>query len=88
MFKVTQEEILKQIEDVEIDRRDAAKQMAFHKKAAMEAESRLIEANLIKEKLKEQLRVLRHRTISVELTLREQDIAEFKAKLPELMKKI
>ncbi len=85
---ITEQDILQRITEVEVDQKEARGLVAFHKKAAIDAETQLIAANLKYESLKEELRVYRNQHPKKELTYREKDIEEFRQKLPELMKKI
>lgn len=63
-------------------------QIAFHKRAVLEAESLLIEANLRSEKLKEQLRINRNTTVSYEKTHEEKIIEAFRLRLPAILEKL
>jgi len=84
----TEQEILSKIKEIQVEQNDARCSVALHKKAAVEAESRLIAANLQLDKLNEQLRLARLRNPIQEETTREKDIREFKDRLPEILKKI
>lgn len=84
----SEEEILKQIKEIEVERSGARTQVAYHKKAVVDSESRLISANLTIEKLQEELRRCRLASPIQPPTIRELDIAEFRKKVPELMKRI
>lgn len=85
---IKEQDILNQIKESELEQKEARGLVAFHKKAAVDAESRLIAANLRIAKLQEDLRVLRVQNPIQEETSREKDIREFKERLPEIMKKI
>lgn len=85
---MTEEELMALLNEVAIVQKDARAQIAFHKRAILEAESTLIEANIRSEKLKEQLRIRRVTTVSYEQTHEEKIIEDFKLKLPELLEKI
>lgn len=84
----TEQEILKAIAEVELKQKDARNLITFHKKAAIDAESDLIEANLHRERLAEQLRRLRLSTVRHDLSKEDIELEEFRARLPELLKKI
>lgn len=84
----SEEEILKQIKEAEVERSGARTQVSYHKKAVVDSESRLIAANLNIEKLQEELRRCRLASPIQPPTTRELDIAEFRKKVPELMKRI
>ena len=58
------------------------------KKKLLAIESQLIEVTLKKERLNEELRLLRNSTVSQEITERQNDLERFRAVLPELMKKV
>lgn len=83
-----EQELLKQIKDQETEQKEARQLVAHHKKGVVEAESRLISANIQIERLREELRVLRVQNPIQEETSNERDIREFKERLPEIMKKI
>lgn len=85
---MNEEQILQAIKEVALEQKEARDQVSFHKKAAVEAESRLIAANLHRERLNEQLRVYRLITPRYEETPRDRDIAHLREVLPELLKKI
>lgn len=85
---MTEEELMILLEEVAIVQKDSRAQIAFHKRAVLEAESILIEANLRSEKLKEQLRINRITTVSYEKTHEEKSIEAFRLRLPELLEKI
>lgn len=84
----TQEELLKKIADSELEQKSARNRMSMLNKELMNAESHLIFCNLTTERLVEELRMLRAKTIDRTPDLREQDIEEFRAVLPALLKKI
>jgi len=79
---IAEQKILAAIKEAEVEQKEARSQVAFHKRAADEAESRLIAANLRYERLIEELRVYRITTPRVEETPYDREIAEFKEKLP------
>lgn len=84
----SEEELLAMLNEIALIQKDARAQIAAHKRAALEAESVLIEANIRSEKLKEELRIYRITTVSYEKTIEEKNIDDFKLRLPELLKKI
>lgn len=86
--KEKEKEILQAIEENSLEQKEAKDQVAYHKKAAVDAESRLIAANIRASNLKEELRVYRITTPRYEETPRDREIAELREKLPELLKKI
>ena len=88
MTPITEQEILAAIKEVEVEQKEARQAVAFHKKAAVDAETRLIAANLQFEKLKEQLRVYRIVTPRHEDTPRDAEIERFRTILPDLIKKL
>ncbi len=79
---ITEQEILAAIKEIELEQKEARASVAFHKKAAVEAESRLIAANLRFENLNEQLRVHRVTSVRKEATAYDREIEEFRKKLP------
>lgn len=83
-----EQQILQAIKEIAIEQKEARDQVSFHKRAAVDAESRLIEANLQRERLNEQLRVWRLTTPRYEETPRDREIAHLREVLPELLKKI
>lgn len=85
---MNEQEILAAMDEALLERKEAKDRIAFHKKAAVDAESDLIAANLRYERLKEDLRVFRITNPIQEETPREKEIAIFRERLPELLKKI
>lgn len=85
---ITEQEILAAIKEVELEQKEARQAVAFHKKAAVDAESNLIAANLKYEKLKEQLRVHRVVTPRYEETPRDTEIERFRELLPSYLKRL
>ena len=83
-----EQQILQAIKEIALEQKEAREQVAYHKRAAVNAESRLITANLQRERLNEQLRVWRITTPQYEETPRDRDIAHLREVLPELLKKI
>lgn len=85
---MNEQEILKAMNEAQTERKEAKDRIAYHKRAAVDAESDLIAANLKFERLKENLRVFRITNPQQEETPRDREIAAFREKLPELLKKI
>lgn len=85
---ITEQEILDQIKETEVEQKEARSLVTFHKKAAIDAESQLIAANLKAERLKEQLRVFLLKYPHKEETHEEKELREFRIRLPEILKKI
>lgn len=83
---ITEQDILNQIKEIEVEQKEARGLVTFHKRAAIDAETRLIAANLKAESLKEQLRVHRITTPRHEETDQDRDLIRFRSKLPELLK--
>jgi hypothetical protein len=83
-----EQEILAAIKEVEVEQKNVRSLVERYKRALLDAESDLIAANLLKEKLVEDLRVHRITTVKVEKSHRDLEIEAFRAKLPELLKKI
>lgn len=84
---ITEQEILKAIEEAEQEQKAARLNVSSCKRAVMDAETRLIEANLHQEKLVEDLRVWRCTTVRYEPDARDHAIEDFRAKMPDLKKK-
>lgn len=84
---ITEQEILKAIAEAELEQKEARGLVAFHKKAAVDAESRLIAANLHREKLAEDLRVWHNTTVKHELDARDREIEAFRAKMEDFKKR-
>ncbi len=85
---ITEQEILDKIKETELEQKEARSLVTFHKKAAIDAESQLIAANLKAERLKEELRVFRLKYPRKEESYEEKELREFRVRLPELLKKI
>jgi len=83
-----EQEILDKITEANAERHEARTLIAFHKKAAVDAETLLIAANITLESLREELRVFLLKYPHYEETHNEKDIREFRERLPEIMKKI
>jgi len=82
------QELLEKIKEAELARNEAYQQMTFHKKAWVEAETRLISASILKDKLIEELRVFHATSVNEDTSQRDKEIEEFRLKLPELLEKI
>lgn len=79
--------ILAAIKEAEIEQKDARKQVDNLKTQILNAETRLIAANLLREKLVEELRVCRNTTVRYEETPRDREIAAFRAKMEDFKKR-
>lgn len=85
----TPEEILIQkIEEVEVERVNARSRIAKAKREAVDAESDFIEHSINKDRLIEQLRVVRITTVDYSKTKEEKDLDRLRSIMPELLKKI
>ena len=85
----TPEEILiHKIEEVEVERVNARLRIAKAKQEAVDAESDLIEHSINKDRLIEQLRVVRITTVDYSKTKEEKDLDRLRSIMPELLKKI
>jgi hypothetical protein len=83
-----EKQLLQKIKEAEVEQVNARQRIVDIKRAAMDAETLLIECNLHQERLVEELRVLRLRAVDREPTPDEKDIARFRLVLPDLLKKI
>lgn len=84
-----EESLLQQLKEMESLRAEAVDKHAQAKKAVMDAETRLIEITLRRDRVKEQLRMWRYANVDdMETVDREEDIERFRKVLPELMEKI
>ena len=84
---MTEEELVVNIENIDIELKNAKLALAAAKRAAVDAESIYIEIKLKKERLVEELRVCRAAKVNRELTHQEKDVERFKKALPELLLK-
>ena len=84
---MTEEELVVNIENIDIELKNAKLALAAAKRAAVDAESIYIEMKLKKERLVEELRVCRATKVNRELTHQEKDVERFKKALPELLLK-
>lgn len=82
------EELLQELDALNSTAQDLRHSLSQLKKYVIDVESRLIETTLKRERVIEQLRVLRNSTVSTEITERQNDIDRFRRILPDLMKKI
>ena len=82
-----EQEILAAIKDAESQQNEVRQQLERLKTATLNAESDLIAANLLREKLVEELRVLRQTMVKVEDTPRDREIAAFRAKMEDYKKR-
>lgn len=83
---MTESELLELIAAADIELHNATLAVCTAKRKVTDAETMYLESKLAKERLVEQLRVKRLRSIDVELSHREKDIARFKEALPNLLK--
>jgi hypothetical protein len=81
---MSEEEILSQLEEAELDWIEAKRKIAFSKKLLMHAETLLIEIKFRKDNLTEALRVFRNTTPIQPLSLRELEIERFRKDNPEV----
>lgn len=88
LLAITEQEILNEIKEIAVEQNLARTKVAFHKKAAVDAESDLIAANLSMERAREKLRVFHMTHPKKEITPRDREIESFKEKLPELLKRL
>jgi hypothetical protein len=80
--------LLEKIKEAEVEQVSARMRIVELKRNIMDAETNLIECNLHQERLVEELRVLRLRTVNREQTPEQKEIERFRLVLPELLKKI
>lgn len=80
--------LLSKIEELEIEQVNARLRIAKAKREAFDAESDLIELSINKDRLIEQLRVIRVSAIDYSKTKEEVDLDRLRAIMPELLKKI
>lgn len=87
---MTEEErtLLKEIEDAELDKKEASARMAHHKSQWITAETDVIAARNKLLVLKERLRVHLSKFPHPEETFREREIREFTERLPDLLNKV
>ncbi len=86
---MNEEELLQQIAEADSEYRMALSKVNELKKTLLDAETVLININLHRARLREQLRVWRNQNVDdMETTDREEDIARFRKVLPELLKKV
>lgn len=83
-----EEMLIQKIEEVEVERVNARLRIAKAKREALDAESDLIEHSINKDRLIEQLRVVRITTVDYSKTKEEKDIDRLRSIMPELLKKI
>ena len=83
-----EEMLIQKIEEVEVERVNARLRIAKAKREALDAESDLIEHSINKDRLIEQLRVVRITTVDYSKTKEEKDLDRLRSIMPELLKKI
>lgn len=82
-----EQQILAAIKEAESQQKEARKSVERAKADFVAAESDLIAANLLREKLVEELRVFRNTTPRHEETPRDREIAAFRAKMEDYKKR-
>lgn len=88
LLTTLEDNLLFKIKELESEQLEARAKISKAKKEISEAESDLIEHTLHKEKLIEQLRLLRNQTVDTTLSAEDIDLERFKLVHPELSKKI
>jgi hypothetical protein len=88
LMPTPEEMLIQKIEEVEVERVNARLRIAKAKREALDAESDLIEHSINKDRLIEQLRVVRITTVDYSKTKEEKDIDRLRSIMPELLKKI
>lgn len=83
----TEQELIAAIQQAEEDRLKTKERIRKLQKDLVDSESDLIESNIRKDRLKEELRVHRSVTPRTVLSEREKEIEAFRAKYPELCQK-
>jgi len=83
-----EEMLIQKIEEVEVERVNARLRIAKAKREALDAESDLIEHSINKDRLIEQLRVVRISTVDYSKTKEEKDLDRLRSIMPDLLKKI
>jgi hypothetical protein len=84
----SEEELIASIADAQFDLDSARSSLAAAKRELRDAESKLTGCKLKFEILSEELRVIQFYKITHEVNEREKEIADFKARMPELMERI
>ncbi len=82
---MSEQELVDQLNDAEKELAQAQSKLASAKKVWTEAETKLIEAKIHLERVKEALRAFRARTPKHEPTLRDETIEQFRKDHPELV---
>jgi hypothetical protein len=82
--RLQEEALLLKIAEVEREQKGIRSKVSQAKKALTDAESLLIETNLIRDRLLEELRIWRHRNLDHKSLEREEDIERFRKILPDL----
>lgn len=85
---MSEEDLIKKIYDGEMDVADARYRVESCKKDLFDAESKLIGYKIKLDSLNEELRVINFYKLNYELDEREQEIANFKERLPALLEKL
>lgn len=85
---MNEQELLQQITKTEQAYQNAQKRMVRAKAAYVAVESEVIEHKIALENLRDQLRLVQYRTPNYAPDARDKEIAEFRHKMPELLKKV
>ena len=85
---MTEEELIDSLVDAKFELDSARSSLAAAKRELRDAESKLTGCKLRFEILTEELRVVQFYKITYEVDEREKEIADFKARMPELMERI
>jgi hypothetical protein len=88
LMPTPEEMLIQKIEEVEVERVNARLRIAKAKREALDAESDLIEHSINKDRLIEQLRVVRISTVDYSKTKEEKDLDRLRSIMPDLLKKI
>jgi len=86
-MKKIEKDLLDGIKEADQDREKYKEQIRKLEKQITNTETKLIEATLQRDRLTEQLRVYRNSLVKVQLTERDQEIEDFRAKYPDLCSK-
>lgn len=84
----TPEELLQDLSALNDSAQDLRNGLSLLKKQMTDVESQLIANGLKRERIIEQLRVLRNSTVSLEISERQNEIERFRQILPDLMARI
>ena len=84
MFTKTEDKILQELEEVELDLKDAKRKLAVVKKLWMNEETKIIDLKLHKDNLIEALRVFKNISPIQPLSIRDLEIERFRKDNPEV----